>query len=593
MRSLFWKEVHDLRAWLLGGAALIAGFELLLRTHGFRGTFEGVYLQGFLPILAAGIAIALGAGQVARERHRRTLDYLLMRPVRPGSIVWAKFLAGSLALAILLTGFTGIGFLHPQTTPDTALRAIRELITFPQMLFVLLPRFWVVYALALLFSVMVDRGSQAAAAMTAAAIGATVVFGHWLESAPFTAFVYWPAIDPSGGLLLAARDGALCASTAAVCGVAAIAIAAIGAALLNRSAEHYLGYRGLVLAALGVAAAVTAAGAVTGPPRAQPVGVLDLPGANFDSNVGLVAAGGTVAAVLDDIVLFSDFSNPAKPTLVRDVHLPLWSTGFEFNAAKAAWSGGTLYLTGTRKAVPVDQAEIAMVKPDGSMDSIPLGPQERAFVTQAIVVGPYVLVGYSKDRVSSLRVFETAAKREVVTLEMDRAHAPAPGVNQSAAPLTLCRRGSYLYLSLPNALVAVDITNPRQPMITARIPYRPPVSFLYGFPRPMASQGGRLFAIEFWPEGLASYDLSDPAHPRRSASLTWHAGWDIASSDQDFYVPWNGGALEARAAGNQIESRRYLQSTGRADALAIDGGMIYMLAAPTGNRNPQISAFQK
>jgi ABC-type transport system involved in multi-copper enzyme maturation permease subunit len=166
MRPLLWKEMHDLRDWLLAGAALT----------------------------------------VASERHGRTLDFLLVRPVSPGLIVWSKFLAGSVVLAALLSGIVALGFADPGFIKDTGLRAIREQVSFAGLLVPLLPRFWFLYALTLLFSVLVDRSLKAAALAAVVVITAVSSALAFADLAPFSGFVYWlPFFESTGGLVEAIK----------------------------------------------------------------------------------------------------------------------------------------------------------------------------------------------------------------------------------------------------------------------------------------------------------------------------------------------------------------------------------------------------
>src|SRR4051812_38281104 len=102
MRQLLWKEAHDMRAWVLAGMALAGAFELLLLTRVFSGPFVSMWMFVLMPAAATTSAIGLGVGQVARERHARTLEFLLVRPVSSAVIVWSKFIAGTVALALLL-----------------------------------------------------------------------------------------------------------------------------------------------------------------------------------------------------------------------------------------------------------------------------------------------------------------------------------------------------------------------------------------------------------------------------------------------------------------------------------------------------------
>ena len=47
MRPLLWKELRDLRAWVLIGFALVGALELLFQSPSFASRF----LDGYLPFL--------------------------------------------------------------------------------------------------------------------------------------------------------------------------------------------------------------------------------------------------------------------------------------------------------------------------------------------------------------------------------------------------------------------------------------------------------------------------------------------------------------------------------------------------------------
>lgn len=77
-----------------------------------------------MPLLATLTAVGLGVGQVARERHAKTLDFLLVRPIAARTIVWTKFLAGSLVLLLVVAALVGLGYTDPGYT-DTGIAAVR------------------------------------------------------------------------------------------------------------------------------------------------------------------------------------------------------------------------------------------------------------------------------------------------------------------------------------------------------------------------------------------------------------------------------------------------------------------------------------
>lgn len=596
MRPLLWKEMRDLRAWVLGGVALVGALELLSQTRQYRNSFEGGYLALLLPLLAVVAAVALGVGQVARERHMKTLDYLLVRPVEPGTIVWTKFLAGTVALALLMAAIVGLGFATPQVTGDNGLLAIREQVGFRAVTLTLFPRYWCVYALTLFFSVLLDRSAKVAAAMAVVAITLMGLISYFTDLAPFSGFVYWlPFFESTGGLVLAARSSGFVWLAGLACGAVAILVTAAGATLLKRSPERYLGNRGLALVAAGMvgAALLSAQAAKVRLPEVAPAGSFEIRNAKEWGSAGIVASGGRVAVTRDGNVRFLDFSNPSNPKLVSEVNIPLWTTSSDWDVEKAAMAGDVLFLVGETKSLPVDEVEIAIVKPDASIERIPLGSvRPHAFTSAPVPVGRFLYVGRTDERVCSIHVFDVASRREAMSVVIDKMRPMVPGTTEGQPPMRICRRGSYLYVASPSALTAIDAGNPAQPVVTSQLQYHPKAQFLYGFPRALAWQDNRMFEIEFWPYSLGSFDLSDPAHPAAKGDLTWHAGLALAGSGRDLYLPWRAGVLESRAEGGGLQTRRYLRGGGTVSALAIDGEYLYALTGVDSQKRRMVQAFR-
>ena len=596
MRPLLWKEMHALRAWLLAGIALTGALELLLRTRVFEGSFAGMWMEALMPLAAAGVAIGLAAGQIARERHGRTLDFLLARPVPAGAIVWSKFLAGSVAVALLVACIVALGYADPQFKSDTGLQLIREQVSVGQLLVTLLPRFWFLYALALCFSVLVDRSAKAAALAGAVAITVASAAVAWAELAPFSGFVYWlPFFDGTGGLVDAARSPALSAMTGLVYSCASILLTAVSAALLKRSPERYLGNRGLALAAAGVIAVATASayGAANRLPSIAPVGSWEFRGTGESDPAGILASGNLVAVTLEHGVRILDFTQPARPKQIADVAIHLWSSSEDWSIQRAAMAGDTVFLTGQRKQLPVDEVQIAIVTPAGLADTISLGPVRPGDYTSApMPAGGVLFVAITRDRVCSLLAFDRQSKNQVASLSIDRMRPPLPGREEGSPPVRMLSRGAYLYVSSPSWLTTVDINDPARPHITSQLPVLPKVSFLYGFPRPLAWQDGRLFEIRIFPESLASYNLSDPAHPVAGAELTYHYGMVINGGARALYRPWRSGVMEFRAAGNDLQAERYLRCEGAVSALATTTDTVFALTARDEHKHPGVYAFR-
>lgn len=586
MRPLLWKEMHDLRAWLLAGVAATGGLELLLLTHVFEGSFVGMWMEVLMPLAATAAAIGLAVGQVARERHTRTLDFLRVRPVSPGVIVWSKFLAGSVVLAALLTGIVALGFADPNFIRDTGLSAIREQVSFAGLLATLLPRFWFLYALALLFSVLVDRSLKAAALAGVVVITGVSTALAFADLAPFSGFVYWlPFFDGAGGLVEAVKNSRLSGLTGAVFSLGAVLVTATSAALLKRSPERYLGNLGLtVAAAVVIAAAVASANAAAHRfSELTPVGSWEFQATGEWGSSGIVAEGSLVAVSHDHIVRFLDFTQPSLPRQIAEVTIPFWSNSSDWNADRVAMQDGAVFLVGQKKQFPTDLLEIAIVKPAGLQDSIALGPVRPGdYVSAPVIDGAFLYVGVTRDRVCSLLTFDVASRRQVDSVTIDRMRPAKPGIEEGSPPVRMLRRGAYLYISSASYLTAVDLANQQRPVVASQFPVRPNVSFLYGFPRPIAVQDNRLFEIRIFPESLTAYNLSDPAHPVAEAELTYHDGNSlvIRGAGRNLYCPWRDGLLEFHAQGNDLHALRYLHGQAAVSGLAFAGDSVYTLTAP-------------
>ena len=499
MRPILWKEFHDLRAWLLAGAAMLGALELLVLTRVFEVSFVSMWMEVLMPLAAAVAAIGLAVGQVARERHTRALDFLMARPVSAGVIVWSKFIAGSAVLALLLAGIVALGFADPNFTGDTGLRAIREQVSLGQLLAALLPRFWFLYAVALLFSVLVDRSLKAAALAGVVVITGVSIALKFGELAPFSGFIYWlPFFDGTGGLVEAAKDSWLSGMTGVVYACGALLVTAASAALLKRSAERYLGNRGLIVAgAVVIAVAVGSASvAANRLPMVAPVGTWEFHATGEWGSSAILAEGSLVAISHDQSVSFVDFAQPSRPRQIAEVKIPLWTSSSDWSTDRAAMQDGAAFLVGRQKQLPTDVAEIAIVKPAGLLDPIPLGPVRPGdYVSAPVIAGGLLYVGVTRDRACSLLTFDLVSSREVDSVLVDRMRPPIPGREEGEPPVRMLRRGTYLYVSSPSYLTTIDLANPARPRVASQLPVRPNVTFLYGFPRPMAMQDNRLFDI--------------------------------------------------------------------------------------------------
>jgi putative lipase involved disintegration of autophagic bodies len=129
--------------------------------------------------------------------------------------------------------------------------------------------------------------------------------------------------------------------------------------------------------------------------------------------------------------------------------------------------------------------------------------------------------------------------------------------------------------------------------VVSQLQVRPNVSFLYIFPRYLAWQDNRLFETRMWPVGVASYDLSDPAHPVAKAELTYHGSVAamIAGSGHTLYLPWQAGVLEFRAVGDGLRAERYLGGDKAVSALAMAGESVYTLTDADKQKRRWVQAF--
>ena len=585
MRPLLWKEMRDLRLWVVAGLLFAGALVWMAKSSHFLGSFDG-YLQFPMPVLLTLAAVGLGAGQIARERHSRTLDYLLVRPVPPSTIVWAKFLAGTVALAILLAALVGLGFTTPARPAYSTAGFFRADVGFQALAFLLFPRYWCVYALTLLFSAMVDRTAKVAAVMTAAAIGAVMLVFQLWQLAPFSAFSSWlPFEDSTGALVNAAKSPSISWGTGAVFSAMAILITALGAALLKRSPERYLGNIALIALTVGVAGTAVASVHVAANrfPTVPPSATFKL---EDDSDLSMVAGGDRVGLLREHEIRFVDFSGPSNPHVIATVPMPLWSID------SASMSNGILFANGRKKALPVDELELAIVNPSAPVQEIPLGPVGRGeIVSRPVPVGALLYVGTARDRHCVLHVFDPVSLKEVLSMPLDELRPAVKGVDEGEPPISLLLRGEYLYVTTAANLTSVDVHDPARPRIVSRLPFRPKADSLYVIPRQLAWQDSRLFEVAFWPLGLVAYDLTDPSHPVRQSEFPWHEGFGVSGSGHALYRPWQQGILEYGMQAGQLGGRRYLTGGDSIGSLAIGSKYVFGLTNVNEYRHPKIEAF--
>ena len=597
MRPLLWKEMRDLRLWVVAGALLVGTFELLSRSDSWQRSFEGGYLPFFMPVLLTVAAVGLGAGQVARERHARSLDYLLTRPISPTAIVWAKFLAGTVALALLVVALVGFGFRDPSSLRDSGERMIREQVGFQAVALALFPRYWFVYTLTLFFSVLVDRAAKVAAMMTVIAITVVALAGALTSLAPFSRFVYWlPYFDLTGALVTVARTTAISAQTGVVFSAAAVLSTAIAAVLLKRSPERYVGNLGLIAIAAGFAGAavLSAHAASVRFPATPPVGSWSFEEPVDNDSAGVVADGDMAAVVFDREVRFVDFSNPAKPLPAGNVAIPLFSSesfGSISGGTKAAMGHGAVFVVGQKKAVPVDLVEVAMVKPAGELHELVLAPvRPFDFVSRPVLVDHFLYLAFSHGLHYDLRVFDTGTQSEVASLPIEDLALDRKGPNLLV--VALYSRDGYVYMASSASLTTVDVRQPARPVVTNRIQFHPQINSFRAFLRKMAWQGDRLFETSVWPQGLLAYDLRDPAHPAAAGGLVLHGDVSLMGSGEELYQPWQQGILEFHGQGDELRGQRYLSGGRSVNALAMGGQYLFALSYVNDRNHGILQAYR-
>jgi hypothetical protein len=566
MRQMFWKELRDLRPWTLFGLGAAAAAALLFDSPLLANRFfgGGGYLMFFMPFIATVTAIGLGIGQVAKERHARTLDFLLVRPTPAGGLVWIKFAAGTVALALLLTANVAVGYTHREFKGDIMMEAVRAQVAFPRLALTLFPRYWLIYAAALFLSVLVDRTAKAAVAAGALlfAIG-TLAFGY-LDRSPFSSLPLWfPFFDESGGLLRVTREPALFWLTGAGFTAATLLVTFASGALLHRTPGRSLATRtlALVAATLTCGALLAERMAPEYLPVLAPAQTFDFAIDEQDDEVALAAAGERVVLAMEHGVRLLDFPSGAKPRELARISLPLWTT------QRMVLDGDTAYLVGQRKAVPVDQTEIAIVdlRPGAlvaSRASVTVGPYPlTGITTPPVIVDGFLYLPVHRQGECALLVYDLSSTRGVADLAIDKLLPPDKGERDRFAGLSTLRHGSRLYVTSPAGLTVIDITSPARPVIVGRVDQPPPASTLYGFPRGLALFAGRLYETFYWPPELIAHDLANPDRPLARVTLPWSlvGGFSILPSERFLYQSWGSGIVEVLPGANRIESRRYLR----------------------------------
>jgi hypothetical protein len=617
MKPLLWKEMRDLRPWLLIGVVLTGAVYFLCLSESFKAFFWSFYWEMVMPLMATLAAVGLGASQVAHERHARTIDYLLARPVARVAVVWSKFIVGTVTLLLILGGLLWLGYTDPDYHGDEFTAMIRVQVGLWRMLPTLFLRSWCLYALALFLSVLVDRTSKAVVAAAVSAITLLGLIFAYTDIAPFKGFELWlPFFEFTGGLVRVASDASLFWKTSAALATFAMILGLGAATLFKRSAHRSLSTKVLALGGAGLIATAILAARISGGWLAvlPPVADVELQSQDEGERVVDMAANETLVCLAwEHSLTFVDFSVPAKPQTIAKLRIPLWTT------SHVVLVGTTAYLVGIRKAIPTDEFQLIVAKPaghDAIEVSLPksLGPKDKnsdSFLGPVVRSGQFLYIGSADRRQYKVHVADLStgpALREPVVVETIRDQSADSYLHGDWTPapslLRMSLQGSRLYVASPSALTTLDLGNPGKPIITGRIefPERTPFYYLpYGIPHTLVSNRGRLYEAVPWPQYLRSYDLSDPNHPVAAENFAFHGTGSVINTDQmwwdqdlvavgpHFYQPWRNGIIEFRPTRQKLEALRYLNVGCNVSRVVGTGHYVYALE----RANPyRIAAFR-
>ena len=598
MRPLLWKEMRDLRALILGAGALLLVLRLLCFSEQYAEVFLRWYLESLMPLLALVAAVGLGASQMARERGSKTLDFLLARPISPEAIVWTKFLAGSVALALLLAAMGSLAYVGTGSRHPDILESLCQVVGFPALFAAMFPRLWCLYAMALLLSTLVNRLAKAVVSGFACALALGMLMGSYAELFPFSSVDAWFGAPFQVAYRLL-RDPALFFQTGVTLCAVALLLALAAALLFRRSPGWSVSNRWLILGAVGLAglAILSTYAAAHRFPELRPVGSMELRMESSHTAGDMDASGSLVAVASKDRLAFLDFSNPGKPRKLVEAPMPLGTT------KTLTVSGTTAYILGVRKALPADELQIAIatLTPAGTVqfaEPISLGDSTSTLVDSVAVAGQFLYMDVDRLGQCQVEVYDLspgASRREAATvvIDMGRWQPPSPGPWTPTATMRMLRRGQFLYVTSAAALTVLDIRDPVRPVAVRRIAYREPVPQLYGSPRELASDGRWLLEAQNLPAIWAVYDVADPAHPvLRSHVPNLRGG--IVSAGSSLFQWWQRGALELRAVDGGLQALRYLTDGRDAQAIAPADGTVYVLESAEDRRTRRqfVSAYR-
>ena len=160
MKALLWKEYRELRAMVALWLVSLLIVQALRQIDAFNRSFTESFME-FFPVTASLAAIAIGSELLSRERQSKTLDYLLTRPIGVGRMVWAKFVAGSAALLLLVGALLIFAYLPGESgTIGVQFARTASRVGYPMLLAVAFPAFWSLYSLAFLLSALIGALSS-------------------------------------------------------------------------------------------------------------------------------------------------------------------------------------------------------------------------------------------------------------------------------------------------------------------------------------------------------------------------------------------------------------------------------------------------
>ncbi len=596
MRPLLWKEMRELRPWLAGAGALLLVLRLAFLSRGFAEQFLSPYIV-MMPLAGLAAAIALGASQMARERGAKTLDFLLARPIAPAAIVWIKFLAGSVALALLLAAMTALCYVDPRSPRRDYLIGYLSAVAFPYLAAELFPRLWCAYALTLWLSAMLDRTAKAAVASFACVLGLGFLIGVCSDPLfPFSNVWVWRPIDDHFIMSLRLlHDPALFRLTSFTFGATAPLLALTAAQSFRRSPGWAMSNRALILSAAAAAGliALSTYAAANRLSVQPPVGTLEF---DMRENPTMGAGGGMVVLAIGDSIQFLDFTDPAKPRNAALARMPLWTTH------SLTVAGGRAYLLGAKKALPADEMQIAIASltPSGTVqfaEPIPLGTAHESWFTGSVAVsGHFAYVGAERPGLYKVGVYDLspgASGRQAAALVVDDFFPPVENMTVLYYPgiMRMALSGQYLYVTTPSALTAIDIHDPERPVVTSRTEYRNPLRIVAPTPREVASNGRWLLEAEPVLQEWEIYDMGEPGHPALRGHVPRY-GAVVVNSAALLLETWRNGLLEFRTANGGLEELRYL-TDGRdfqSMSMAAADGYAYTLKGKDEHR--YVSAFR-